>query len=41
MDYTHRMTGEQNPALIVTPFPQLVPYYTQKGFLNFGIAYNF
>ncbi len=41
MDYTHRITGEQNPALIITPFPQLVPYYTQKGFLNFGLAYNF
>ncbi len=41
MDYTYRMTGEPNPALIITPFPQTVPYYSQKGFLNFGLAYNF
>ncbi len=41
MDYTHRITGEPNPLLIVTPFPQLVPYYKSKGFLNFGIGYNF
>lgn len=40
-DYTHRMTGEQNPALMVTPFPQAVPYFTRKSFINLGIAYNF
>ena len=41
MDYTQRMTGDQNPALVITPFPQLTPYYTSKGFFNIGIAYNF
>jgi len=41
VDYTQRMTGNQNPALIITPFPQLAPYYTSKGFINVGLAYNF
>lgn len=41
MDYTHRFTGDPNPQLIVTPFPQLVPYYKSKGFINFGLGYNF
>ncbi len=40
-DYTQRMTGAQNDALIVTPFPQLTPYYRSKGFINAGIVYNF
>ena len=40
-DYTHRTTGEQNPALIVTPFPQQVPYFKSNGFINVGVAYNF
>jgi hypothetical protein len=40
-DYTHRITGEPNPALIITPFPQQVPYYTSSGFINIGVAYNF
>lgn len=41
MDYTLQQTGVQNSALIVTPFPQQVPYYTKKNFLNLGIAYSF
>ena len=40
-DYTYRITGEQNTALVVTPFPQLTPYYTHKGFINLGMGYNF
>lgn len=40
-DYTQRITGEPNPALIITPFPQQVPYYKSNGFVNLGIAYNF
>lgn len=40
-DYVQRITGEPNPALIITPFPQTVPYYTNNGFVNLGIAYNF
>ncbi|MCC6290123.1 MAG: hypothetical protein IT249_19770 [Chitinophagaceae bacterium] len=40
-DYVYRITGEPNPALIITPFPQVIPYYTHNGFLNLGVAYNF
>lgn len=40
-DYAYRITGKPNPALIITPFPQVIPYYTHNGFLNIGIAYNF
>jgi len=40
-DYIQRITGEPNPALIITPFPQTVPYYTSNGFVNLGVAYNF
>lgn len=41
LDYTHRMTGEQNPALWINPFPQPLPYYTSHGFTNLGLAYSF
>jgi hypothetical protein len=41
MDYTHLTTGNQNEQLIITPFPQLLPYYTSRGFLNLGVAFNF
>jgi len=40
-DYVIRNTGEQNPELIVTPFPQTLPYYTSNGFINIGIGYSF
>lgn len=40
-DYVHRMTGEPNPNLIVTPFPSQVPYYESNGFINLGVAYSF
>jgi hypothetical protein len=40
-DYVQRVTGEFNQALIVTPFPQQVPYFKNSGFVNMGIAYNF
>ncbi|MBS1730821.1 MAG: hypothetical protein JSS67_08595 [Bacteroidetes bacterium] len=40
-DYVQRMTGALNPALIITPFPQQVPYFKNNGFINLGIAYNF
>lgn len=41
VDYTHRITGEQNPALWVNPFPQPLPYYASNGFVNLGVAYSF
>ena len=40
-DYVERITGEQNPALIITPFPQQVPYFTKNGFVNIGFGYSF
>lgn len=40
-DYVRRITGDFNQALIVTPFPQQVPYFNNNGFVNLGIAYNF
>lgn len=40
-DYVRKITGEPNPALIITPFPQVIPYYTSNGFINLGLAYNF
>jgi hypothetical protein len=40
-DYVQRITGEPNPALIVTPFPRQIPYYKSNGFVNLGVAYNF
>ncbi len=40
-DYVQRITGEPNPALIITPFPQQVPYFKSNGFVNLGISYNF
>lgn len=40
-DYVLRRTGERNPELVVTPFPQALPYYTSNGFVNIGIGYSF
>jgi hypothetical protein len=40
-DYVRRITGDFNSALIVTPFPQQVPYFKNNGFINLGVAYNF
>ncbi|MBK0378503.1 hypothetical protein [Mucilaginibacter segetis] len=40
-DYVRRITGDFNQALIVTPFPQQVPYFKNDGFVNLGVAYNF
>lgn len=41
MDYVLRHTDERNDDLVVTPFPQQLPYYTSNGFLNIGIGYSF
>jgi len=40
-DYVRRITGEFNPALVVTPFPQQVPYFKNNGFFDLGVSYNF
>jgi hypothetical protein len=34
-------TGEQNPALIVNPNPNALPYQQSNQFLNIGIGYSF
>ncbi len=40
-DYVLRKTDERNDDLIVTPFPQQLPYYTSNGFFNLGFGYSF
>ena len=40
-DYVQRITGTPNQSLIITPFPQQVPYFKSNGFVNLGVAYNF
>ena len=40
-DYVQRVTGTPNSALIITPFPQQIPYYKSNGFVNLAVAYNF
>ena len=40
-DYVFRKTGEQNSELILNPFPQAPPYYTENGFVNIGLGYSF
>ncbi len=40
-DYVLRKTDKRNEDLIVTPYPQQLPYYTSNGFLNIGIGYSF
>lgn len=40
-DYVARHTGERNDDLIVNPFPQALPYYTDNGFFNLGLGYSF
>lgn len=41
VDYVLRKTDERNDDLIVTPFPQQLPYYTSNGFFNLGFGYSF
>lgn len=40
-DYVLRKTDKRNDELIVTPFPQQLPYYTSNGFFNLGLGYSF
>ena len=40
-DYVLRSTGEPNTALNINPYPQTMPYFSEKGFLNIGVAYSF
>jgi len=34
-------TGEQNPALVINPAPNALPYQQNNTFLNIGIGYSF
>lgn len=40
-DYVHRITGQQNTALLINPYLNTLPFYTSRGFVNLGIAYSF
>ncbi|HTJ52138.1 MAG TPA: hypothetical protein VL443_21905 [Cyclobacteriaceae bacterium] len=40
-DYVLKTTGERNKELIVTQFPQQLPYYTSSGYFNIGLGYSF
>lgn len=40
-DYTTQITGEQNNAFIINPYPQLIPYDKVQHKFNLGIAYSF
>lgn len=40
-DLATRLSGEPNPALMPTPFPRALPYYTTNSFLNLGLAWSF
>lgn len=41
LDYTYRLTGEVNPALIINPYPQGISYQKQQHIVNLGVAYSF
>lgn len=40
-DYNLQITGEQNTAFIINPYPQLIPYETVQHKFNLGLAYSF
>ncbi|HEY8938092.1 MAG TPA: hypothetical protein VIM65_22875 [Cyclobacteriaceae bacterium] len=40
-DYTLKQTGSRNTDLIVTPYPQQLPYYRSSGYINIGLGYSF
>ena len=40
-DYVLRRTGSPNPVLSINPYPQALPYFTENGFINIGVTYNF
>lgn len=41
VDYVFRKTGDQNPALLTTPYPTLLPFYTNTNLYNVGVSYSF
>ncbi|MEN9698867.1 MAG: hypothetical protein RLZZ301_65 [Bacteroidota bacterium] len=40
LDYTYRITGNQNPDLIVDPFLNL-PFYAQQQLISLGVGFSF
>jgi hypothetical protein len=40
-DVRLQQTGDQNPALVINPSPNALPYATNITFLNIGIGYSF
>jgi hypothetical protein len=40
-DYVFKQTGDQNPALVVNPFPGARPYQKKQGFFSLGVGYSF
>jgi hypothetical protein len=40
-DYVFKQTGDQNPALVVSPFPSAQPYHKKQGFFSLGVGYSF
>jgi hypothetical protein len=40
-DMVVRTTGDQNPQLVVTPYPQALPFFNTNTFVNVGVGYSF
>jgi hypothetical protein len=40
-DYHYVMNGAYNQSLIINPAPYALPFYTERQFINAGIAYSF
>jgi hypothetical protein len=40
-DYIFKKTGDENPALVVNPFPAAPKYNKQQGFFSLGVGYSF
>lgn len=40
-DYVHRITGKQNTALLINPYLNTLPFYTNRGFVNLGISWSY
>ncbi|MFN8310619.1 MAG: hypothetical protein U0T73_11720 [Chitinophagales bacterium] len=41
VNYQYRHTGNPNPALVINPFPQQLPYVNTHHILQIGVGYNF
>lgn len=41
LDYQYASNGTFNQSLIINPAPYTLPYYTDRQYLNLGVAYSF